>query len=517
MDRKRLPIGIQTFATIRGGDYYYVDKTGYAMQVAEYRTCFLSRPRRFGKSLFLDTLAEMFAGNKALFEGLACYDVWDWGTVYPVVRLSFAGGKLREPDALDERIVAQLQRNAVRLGLGPMPQYRIPDLFIWLIQEAEQVHGQQVVVLVDEYDKPIVDNLSDTAVAEEMRSGLQNLYSVLKDQEAHLRFVMLTGVSQFSKVSVFSDLNNLRNISMDQRFSAVCGYTEDDLDEVFAPELEGLDRDQVREWYNGYNWLGTAVYNPYDLLLLFDQRVFKAHWFETGTPGFLVQTLKSRRFFVPDLARSYASAELLSRFDIRALPVEALLFQTGYLTITGTEVVGGRTYHTLGYPNREVRDAANSTLLEWLIDDPPGAERHQRRLRLLLEAGDLEALGSFFTALYDGIAHEWYTNNDIAGYEGFYASVFYACIAGSGLDPVPEESSNAGRLDLAVRVGAQVYLFEFKVVDDEPEGKALAQIKDRGYADKHLGDGVPVHLVGVEFSRNRRTVVGFETETINPR
>ncbi|MCL2850612.1 MAG: AAA family ATPase, partial [Micrococcales bacterium] len=158
MSRKKLPTGIATFARIRRGGYYYVDKTGYAMQVADGATCFLSRPRRFGKSLFIDTLAEMFAGNKALFEGLACYDVWDWDTVHPVVRLGFAEGSLASREELDERIVVQLQRNAVRLGLGPMPQYQIPDLFIWLIQEAEQVHGQAVVVLVDEYDKPIIDN-----------------------------------------------------------------------------------------------------------------------------------------------------------------------------------------------------------------------------------------------------------------------------------------------------------------------------------------------------------------------
>ncbi|MCL2467990.1 MAG: AAA family ATPase, partial [Micrococcales bacterium] len=338
MDRKKLPVGIDTFAKIRRGGYYYVDKTGYAMQVADAATCFLSRPRRFGKSLFLDTLAEMFAGNKALFEGLECYDEWDWDTVHPVVRLSFAEGRLRDRPALDERIIAQLRRNAVRLGLGPMPEYRIPDLFIWLIQEAEHVHGQPVVVLVDEYDKPIVDNLAEPDVAEVMRDGLSNVYSVLKGQGAHLRFVMLTGVSQFSKVSVFSDLNNLEDISLRSRFSAVCGYTEDDLDEVFAPELDGVDREQLREWYNGYNWRGAAVYNPYDLLLFLRDREFDSYWFKTGTPGFLVRTLRSRRFFVPNLARSYASADLISRFEIGAVPVEALLFQTGYLTITGTEV-----------------------------------------------------------------------------------------------------------------------------------------------------------------------------------
>ncbi|MCL2849309.1 MAG: ATP-binding protein, partial [Micrococcales bacterium] len=278
----------------------------------------------------------------------------------------------------------------------------------------------------------------------------------------------------------------------------------------------GLDRDEVRDWYNGYNWDGTAVYNPYDLLLLFRHRKLRSYWFGTGTPTFLIETLRSRRFFAPNLARSYATSDLLSNFDISDITVEALLFQSGYLTITGTEVVGGTTYYILGYPNREVRDAMNSTLLAWLIDDTSGAENHRRRLRLLLEAGQTDALEEFLVSLFAGIPYQWFTRNDIGTQEGFYSSVFYACIAGSGLDPVAEESSNHGRLDLAVRVGAQVYVFEFKMVDDEPKGTALAQIKDRGYADKYLADRVPVHLVGIEFSRTKRTVVGFEAETIQP-
>ncbi|MCL2467414.1 MAG: ATP-binding protein [Micrococcales bacterium] len=515
MSRKKLPTGIATFARIRRGDYYYVDKTGYAMQVADGATCFLSRPRRFGKSLFIDTLAEMFAGNKALFEGLACYDEWDWDTVHPVVRLGFAEGSLTSRAELDERIVAQLQSNAVRLGLGPMPGYRIPDLFIWLIQEAEQVHGQAVVVLVDEYDKPIIDNLADTAVAEQMRDGLRNVYSVLKGQDAHLRFVMLTGVSKFSKVSLFSGLNNLDDITLDPPYSAICGYTEEDLDTVFAPELEGLDRKLVREWYNGYNWDGEAVYNPYDLLLLFKKRQFKPYWYETATPKFLVDTLTSRQFYLPGLQTITADDTVLSAFDVGDMSTEALLFQTGYLTIGDTYEVLGAPRYQLRFPNREVRASLTGALLAACSPDPTAARTLADRLPRFLQAGDLAGVEDVVKEHFASIPHDWHRSNKIAQVEGYYSSVFYTLFASVGLDTIAEDTSSRGRLDLAVRHAGQVFLFELKVVD-APTGAALAQIKDKAYAAKYLAKGVPVHLVGVEFSRTERNIVAWDTETITP-
>jgi len=194
-----------------------------------------------------------------------------------------------------------------------------------------------VVVLVDEYDKPILDNITDPDTARLIRDGLHNLYSVIKDSDAHIRFAFLTGVSKFSKVSLFSGLNNLKDITVDARYSALCGYTESDLDRVFAPELTGLDRDQIRAWYNGYNWTGEAVYNPFDVLLLFDARQFRPWWFETATPNFLIEVLTQRGYFTPDLARRQTSLALLSSFDVEHIDSDALLFQTGYLTIHEVE------------------------------------------------------------------------------------------------------------------------------------------------------------------------------------
>jgi hypothetical protein len=516
MPRKRLPIGIQTFRKIREDDCYYVDKTGFALRLIEGgKYYFLSRPRRFGKSLFLDTLAELFAGNAPLFEGLVAHAHWDWGRRFPVIRLGFAEGMLQTRAELDARILEQLEDNERSLGISGVER-TLAGRFAALIAAAHAQTGERVVVLVDEYDKPILDNLTRPDAAREMRDGLRNVYSVIKGADAHIRFAMLTGVSKFSKVSLFSGLNNLNDITLDPAYSAICGYTETDLDAVFAPELEGLDRDALRHWYNGYNWTGEAVYNPFDVLLLFEKRKFRSWWFETGTPRFLIDVLTERETWLPRLGALVADEALLSAFDVGHISTEALLFQTGYLTIAGEEQLGGSLLYRLRWPNHEVYQGLNNALLDAWTPDSQANLRHRRSLYEALSRNDFDALRVLVTALFDAIPRQWTVKNPIAHYEGWYASVFYAHLAALGLDMTPEDSSNAGRLDLAVRLNDQRYLFEFKVVKLAANGSALQQIKDRGYADKYRGEGLPLHLIGIEFSRERRTVVGFEVEHMPP-
>jgi len=514
MTRRKLPIGIQTFREIREEGHYYVDKTGFALRLIEQgKYYFLSRPRRFGKSLFLDTLAELFAGNEALFQGLEAHGHWDWGRRYPVIRLSFGGGVLRDRAELDDKIGELLAEAERQLGVAsdaPTLSGRLAQI----IRLAHERHGERTVVLVDEYDKPILDNLARPEAARAIRDGLRNLYSVIKDSDAHLRFGFLTGVSKFSKVSLFSGLNNLIDITVDANYSAICGYTESDLETVFAPELPGLDRDEIRHWYNGYNWTGEAVYNPFDLLLLFQRRQFRAWWFETATPTFLVDLLLERRVFLPRIGQLLTSEALLSSFDVDRIATEALLFQTGYLTIDSERRVGALIQYRLRYPNQEVFASLNAALLEPLRGYDKSTAEQTARLYELLLANDFAGLEQLFTAFFASIPNDWYRNNPIASYEGYYASVFYAYFASLGLDLTPEESSNAGRLDMALRFNGQVYLFEFKVVELAPDGRALAQIKDRGYAERYLDADGPIHLIGVEFSRERRSVVGFAVETL---
>ena len=511
MTRRRLPIGIQTFRELREEGCYYVDKTAYIERLRhEGKHYFLSRPRRFGKSLFLDTLKELFEGSEELFEGLHIHAGHNWSERHPVVRLSFGGSSFTEPAHLHANVMAQLEGVAEQQGVSPR-YATAPERFAHLLRTVHARAGRRVVVLVDEYDKPILDALKTAEVALANRSYLRGLYGVIKDSDAHVRFAFLTGISKFSKVNLFSQLNNLTDITLDPVYSSICGYTESDLETVFAPELAGLDRERVREWYNGYSWLGAEkVYNPYDVLLLLRRRKFAAHWFETGTPAFLVDTLFERRVTSVSLDQTVSTEALLSAFDVEHIGTEALLFQTGYLTITGEEELGGKALYRLGYPNREVRQGLNECLLLHLVQDSERQTANSIRLQRLLAAHDCAGLKELFHAFFASIPYEWYTNNDIARYEGFYASVVYSYFAALGYEIAVEESNTHGRLDMALRTGGHVYLFEFKVVELSAPGSALAQLRERDYAAKYRGRGEPIHLIGVEFSRDRRNVTAFE-------
>ena len=510
-DRRKLPIGIQTFRKIREENCYYVDKTALIQRLMDEGThYFLSRPRRFGKSLFLDTLKELFEGNEPLFEGLYIHDHWDWSVRHPVLRLDFGIGNFKEPGYVQANVMTQLHTIAEEAGIAPRYD-TAPECFGDLIRVLHRQVGQRVVVLVDEYDKPILDALEVPEVARANRDFLHGLYSTIKSNDAHVKFTFLTGVSKFSKVSLFSGLNNLNDITLDARYSAICGYTDADLDAIFAPELPGLDRDEIRRWYNGYSWLGEEGYNPFDILLLFDKRQFGAYWFETGTPTFLVETLISRGVGTLALDNMLGSDELLSAFDVDHIATEALLFQTGYLTIIQTEPRGSRTYYRLSYPNQEVRQSLNENLLNHLTGHPTQQAEHSARLYDLLLVNDFAGLESLFKAFFASIPYQWHTNNDIANYEGYYASVFYSYFASVGFDIVVEDSSSDGRLDMAVRFNDTVYLFEFKVVELASEGAAMAQLQAKGYADKYRDLGEPIFMIGVEFSRETHNLIGFET------
>lgn len=513
MQRKKLPIGIQTLREIREEGHYYVDKTPIALQlINQGKYFFLSRPRRFGKSLFLDTLKELFEGNAALFVGLYAEKHWDWSVKYPVLRFSFGGGVLGSAADLQASLNEQLGTLEVYYQL-PAEYTHARSRFKRLILRLAEQTGQRVVVLIDEYDKPIRDRIEDREKALDIREVLKDFYSVIKDSDAHIRFAFLTGVSKFSTASLFSGLNNLQDITLDERYSSICGYTDADVDSVFAPELPGLDREDIRRWYNGYNWLGEAVYNPFDLLLLFRNRIFRPWWFETGTPTFLIKLLMQRQHFTPDLETLMAPETLLSTFDVDTIPTEALMFQAGYLTIDKARYFPGRLELLLRYPNLEVKASLNDSLLAALSGGPSVPVRQISRLYDVLQANDLAGMRDLFHAFFASIPNDWYRNSPIAQYEGFWASVFYSHFAALGLDIVLEDVINRGRIDMAVRGSGRTWLFEFKVVELVPEGKALQQLRDRAYADKYRPAG-PVHLVGVEFSKDNRNIVGFETETL---
>ena len=516
MTRHQLPIGIQSFRRIREQDCYYVDKTPHIRRLVQMGDFyFLSRPRRFGKSLLVDTLRELFQGNEPLFRGLDIHDHWDWSAKNPVVRLSF-DGNYNEPDNLHSNIISQLAMIEQDAGLDPMENYTAPDRLQNLLRRLHRATGQQTVVLVDEYDKPILDVIDNPEMASANRDYLRGFYGIIKGSAQDVRFVFVTGVSMFSRVSLFSGLNNLRNISLDPHYATICGYTDTDLDTVFAPELPGLDRDEIREWYNGYHWLGhEKLYNPFDLLLLFETRNFEPHWFETGSPTFLFRMMMEREVSPLQLENLTTDAWQISSFDVDDIGIEALLFQTGYLTIIEKERDGNQTFYTLDYPNLEVRQSLNQGLLAYLGRQGKEVSDQGKELGRLLADNDFEGFAERLRSFFAGIPCQWQGANSPARYEAWYAGMLYACFRTIGLDLRVEDSSSRGRADMVVLHGGQVFVFEFKMADGDGNGEtasqsAIEQIQEKGYAEKYRDRGEPVYLVGVAFDRGLRNLAAVK-------
>ncbi len=520
MARRRLPIGIQTFRHIRERNCYYVDKTPLIRQMVDQGSYyFLSRPRRFGKSLLLDTLRELFSGNEKLFRGLDIHDHWDWNPEqkHPVVRLSF-DGKHTEAGDLDGDIIEQLESVERHYGLAhATASHTGPRRLRNILDRLHEQSGREVVVLIDEYDKPILDVLEEPEMARANRDYLRGFYGIIKGSAEHIRFVFITGVSMFSNVNLFSGLNNLKNISLDSRYSTICGYTDNDMDTVFAPELPGLDRDEIRRWYNGYSWSGEEkVYNPYDVLLLFDGREYEPHWFRTGTPTFLYRELVKNKISPMELEHRTADRELVSTFDVESYNIDALLFQTGYLTIVGKEQTGGLTEYRLGYPNYEVELSLNRGLLRYVTGIDQITKQGMGLLRLLADQ-DFDGFAEEFRAYLSGIPHPWHDSANLSRYESWYASLLYMIFKALEAEVRVEESTSRGRSDMALIHAGQVFIMEFKVAEDE-SGKeaalsqAMAQIKEKGYSEKYHNQGKPIHHIALVFGQAERNLLGIRVE-----
>ena len=512
---KKLPIGIQTFEKMIRQGFCYVDKTPFIKRlVDEGEYYFLSRPRRFGKSLFLSTLKSAFSGQKTLFQGLFLERNWNWNVKYPVVHISFGAGVVQNKKDLYNNFQYILDDHARKYGVTYT--YEDPkNRFAQLIQTLYETSKRHVVVLVDEYDKPILDNISDTQTAISIREELKNIYSVIKDSDPYIKFVFITGVSKFSKVSLFSGLNNLNDITLTGKYSAICGYTQKDIETVFADRLEDVNLDEVKKWYNGYNWVGEEVYNPFDVLLFLDKREFQNYWFETGTPTFLIKLLQTGHYYIPDLQHLTAGEEIAGSFDVEDIRPETLLFQTGYLTIQNIKQTGAfREYH-LTYPNLEVKASLNNYILGAMVVDRLAKTRNQSAVLDALMKNDFVKLEKTFHAFFASIPHDGYRKNQISRYEGYYASIVYCYFASLGLDVNPEDPTSHGQIDLTVQFEGRVYIIEFKVVEIAGTGSALEQIKEKKYHEKYAGQDV--YLVGIEFSHKDRNIVNFEWEFLPAR
>ena len=520
---KRLPLGIQTFSKMILDNHYYVDKTMYIRKMADIGTYFfLSRPRRFGKSSFLDTLKEAYEGNESLFRGLYLEKNWDWSRKHPVIKISFGGGIMQNVKDVLEKMESVLQSNQRHLGVS-CTSGNPANCFAELIENSFGKYGEKAVILIDEYDKPILDNIEKENTPKEIREILKGFYSVIKDSDQYIQLVFITGVSKFSRISLFSGLNNLTDITLDHRFAPVCGYTQNELISVFQDQLTDAPMNQLREWYNGYNFRGEKVYNPYDILNYLDKKEIKNYWFETGTPSFLIKMIGKRKFSIPDLENIQLTESALGSFDVDSIQLETLLFQTGYLTIRDVKKFGDMTLYDLGYPNKEVKISLNDVILNYLSNLVTEKEVNKVKLYTLLESGNAEGLRQLFHAFFASIPYNWYTNNEIAGYEGFYSSVFYAYFSATGIEVKVEDCTNHGRIDLAVFLAGRCYIIELKVNEMTPEGKAISQIREKKYHEKYIGyessyisTGTikEIYIIGAEFSRKERNITGFDWERI---
>ena len=519
---KKLPLGIQSFKEIASQDYIYIDKTQYIYQLLnDARYYFLSRPRRFGKSLLLDTINAVFEGDKHLFKGLRIYDSDYNFESHPVLKLDLSNISNESPDALKESLLSALKKR-VRIEKLDIDE-RIPsDLFKHLIEDLYIKYGRTVVVLIDEYDKPILDHLGNIKVAEANRQILRSFYGILKSMDSYLRFVFITGVSKFIKTSIFSELNNLADITLTKKYANICGVATDDFNQYFCEHinyLSGLDdfkpieniHERILSWYDGYSWDGrTKVLNPFSLLNFFMQERFSSFWYSSGTPKFLMDIIKNNPGAYMNLKNLEITELTLDTADINQISIEPLLFQTGYLTIKKVITTDAAPVYLLDLPNFEVREAFNLHVIASLTESGDvRTGQAQIAIKKALQNGDLQKIRDILKSLFASIPYQLHIDR-----EAYYHSIFYAVMNILGFDIDVETSVSKGRIDAVLMLNDKIYIMEFKYADCTPDlvedkkkavvddllTKAMDQIKKREYAAKYIGSGKIVYLAAFVFS-----------------
>jgi hypothetical protein len=523
MNKKKLPIGIRSFSQMIEENYLYVDKTAHIYKMAtEGKFYFLSRPRRFGKSLLVSTLKELFEGRKELFKGLWIENSdWEWKP-HPVVAIDFNGIDATDAELLEKSLVLRLDDIADQHGFT-LEQDILPYKFVKLIKELKNKYQANIVVLIDEYDKPIVTHLGEgeagLQIARENRAILKKFFGVLKEIEVsdRLRFVFITGISKFSRVGIFSDLNNLQDLTMHADYADLLGYTQTELENYFGDWMAEFARRQqtapeqilleLREWYNGHRFTprNLPLYNPFSILNVFSEYRFKSFWFETATPSFLVDLIKEKDYPIPALENLEVDEGVFSTYDLENLRLEALLFQTGYVTIHGFD---GFLYQ-LGYPNQEVKTSFLSYLYDSLVKVADSTLKAQyRRLHHYLAQEDLAQFIETVNAILSAIPYPQISERD----EGYFHTVFYLMLSASGVLVHTEPLSSHGRVDIAVEFKDKVYIVELKC--NQSADEALRQIREKRYHEKYLQSGRRIFLLGINFGTRDRAIKDWRVETL---
>lgn len=502
---KRLPIGIQTINKIIEDDYIYVDKTKVIFKLMKGEYFFLSRPRRFGKSLLVSTLKEIFSGNKELFKNHWIYDKIEWKS-HPVIHIDFSSITHSEGrENFKENILLSLYNTATSYGIA-LETEDLKECLSEMVTKLHEKYGK-VVILIDEYDKPIIDYLEDINKANENKELLAGFYETIKPLDKYLRFVFITGVSKFSKVSIFSRLNNLLDITMDEAYWNICGYTQNELEENFDKHIDVLMEKsnltkenllkKIKHWYNGYSWDGkNTVYNPFGILLLFQQNQFKNHWFQTATPTFLIKLINSKNEPIEDYEGFRVGEESFDSYDIENIDPVILLFQTGYLTI---KRIRNRRYY-LGYPNFEVKESFMVHLLANYSNIMPSRIKPIYFDMLdYLEEENIEKFKRSLVALFAKIPYQLHIDK-----ESYYHSLTYVILELLGADIVLEESTDKGRIDGVLELEKQIYIIEFKMNKAED---ALKQIEEKKYYEKYIDKNKKIILLGIGGFREKELEV----------
>ena len=500
---RKYPIDLPSFSKIRNDGYIYVDKTRYIHQLVETgKYYFLSRPSGFGKSLLVDTIAELFSGSKELFEGLWIHDHWDWEKTSPVIRFSMAQ-LAYDKMSLAEALKSALNRNADRLGIKLLG-VNLKDLFIELIEKAS-VKGN-VVILIDEYDKPIIDYVDDPETMDENRFTMKSFYSILKDSDNYIRLLFMTGVSQFSQLSIFSDLNNLRNITLVSQYGGLTGITGEELEHYFAPEIAERQKedpeilDKIKAWYDGYTWnLKDWVYNPNSILNYFadPDLTFTNFWFNTATPTYLVNHLK--RYHIHDLEEIKIGANDMYYFDPRNTPIGSILFQTGYLTLKHRSPSG--QVYTLGFPNKEVKISFLDNLLGIYRGVYPSSSiQIIENIQDALNAKDIDGLIAELNALIASIPFDHWK----ADKESIFNIIIFLTFRLAGLEVGTEIHNSKGRCDLLIKTDQYIYVIELKL--DGTTEQAIDQIIEKEYLAQYETDTRQKIAIGVNCSSKQKNI-----------
>ena len=515
---KKLTNYVFDFEKLLQDDCLYVDKTEYIWNLISAGSAgyFLSRPRRFGKSLTVSTLKAVFEGKKELFKGLAIYDKpYDWKP-YPVIHLSLGDftPNCNTVEKVNRYLVKKIMESAAWLGVTVSTMDEPSFAFAELL---DQLKEQQVVILVDEYDKPILDNIKNDNISEIQRT-LKGFYSILKARNAQERFLFVTGVSKFCHVSLFSDLNNLTDITMDARYATMFGYTQEELEANFSDRILACagDKDldsfkaKIKEWYNGFRFHKNAktVYNPVSLAQFFDNSgEFKNYWFATGTPSFLMELIKEKDFDIQENLQESVPEIAFSAFEVDDIDPLTLLLQTGYLTIKDTEEKFDTIWYFLDFPNKEVANAFSAYILNsYTGKTQTGSVKFVAEIATSLLKNDLKRLRKIMEVFFAGIPYPVHKKNE-ATFHGIFFSIFR--LLGCYIEA--ESMTNDGRIDAVVQTPKAIYLFEFKM-DNDPT--ALAQIKAKEYFQKYLLDKRDIYIFGVNFDTDKGNLIGWEEEKL---